>query len=81
MHAADIMGRTNLALIGPTAFGFPMRENSKILDVPLSCRPCTKDGRGRCHNPNHKACLTQIVPARVSQELQKVANRSSHVVI
>ncbi|MEZ4871174.1 MAG: glycosyltransferase family 9 protein [Bdellovibrionales bacterium] len=45
MHLADLLGIKTFALIGPTAFGFPSYPNSKVLEVPLSCRPCTKDGR------------------------------------
>src|SRR5690606_22489281 len=36
LHVADLMERPTLALIGPTAFGYPSRRNSIVLEVPVS---------------------------------------------
>jgi ADP-heptose:LPS heptosyltransferase len=72
MHAADIMGKPLIALLGPTAFGHPSRETSLTLDVPLSCRPCTKDGRGRCTNSQYKRCMIEISPAKVVEHLNRL---------
>ena len=46
MHAADLFRIPTLALIGPTAFGFPTGPTAEIFETALSCRPCTKDGTG-----------------------------------
>src|SRR5690606_23103054 len=62
MHVADLMGRPVLALIGPTAFGYPTQASSEVLEVDLPCRPCTKDGRGRCRNAVYKRCMIDITP-------------------
>ncbi len=69
MHGADQMGVRVLALIGPTAFGFPYFKNSTVLDVELDCRPCTKDGRGRCSQKVYQKCMVDITPERVAQEV------------
>lgn len=73
MHLADGLGRPTLALIGPTAFGYPTFKNAHVLEMQLSCKPCTKDGRGRCVNSEYKKCLTSITPELVATELKKLA--------
>lgn len=45
MHAADLFRIPTLALIGPTAFGFPSGPTAETLAINLPCRPCTKIGR------------------------------------
>ena len=72
LHIADLLGKPCIALIGPTAFGYPSRKTSKVVEENLSCKPCTKDGRGRCRNTTYKMCMLSIAPERVSQELAKM---------
>lgn len=60
LHAADVMGRPAIALIGPTAFGYPSQRSTQVLEKSLSCRPCSKDGRGKCHNTTFKKCMIDI---------------------
>ncbi|MBF0315243.1 MAG: glycosyltransferase family 9 protein [Oligoflexia bacterium] len=64
LHVADLLGIKGIALMGPTAFGFPSGHTLKILESPsyLPCRPCTKDGRGKCSQKTYKRCLTEITP-------------------
>jgi ADP-heptose:LPS heptosyltransferase len=66
LHVADVMGKPSIAIIGPTAFGFPTRASSVVAQVDLPCRPCTKDGRGHCTNSKYKRCLTDIKPEYVA---------------
>lgn len=73
LHVADLSARPTIALIGPTAFGYPSHKNSHVLEVQLSCKPCTKDGRGKCHNLEYKKCLNDIKPATVAQTLKHIA--------
>ena len=82
MHAADLLDRPTIALIGPTAFGYPKNQSSRVLDVPLSCRPCTKDGRGHCRNSDYKACMNRIEPERVAHAIREIMNipMSAHVI-
>jgi heptosyltransferase-2 len=70
LHIADGLGIPCMALIGPTAFGFPSHPHSKILEVDLSCRPCSKDGRGRCKQKVYQRCMVDISPQRVWEEMQ-----------
>ena len=68
LHVADQMERPTLALIGPTAFGYPSHRASKTLEVKLWCQPCSKDGRGGCKNDLYKRCLIELTPERVAEE-------------
>lgn len=72
LHAADLMAIPSLALIGPTAFGYPKRKTSRVLQTNISCRPCSKDGRGKCRQKVFQRCLVDIQPQTVCKELSKV---------
>ena len=67
LHAADIFENKAIALIGPTAFGFPSGNSTTTLEVNLPCRPCTKDGSTKCKNSIEKQCLRDISPKLVAQ--------------
>jgi ADP-heptose:LPS heptosyltransferase len=69
-HAADQLGTPIVFLTGPTAFGLPSRQTSVSLETDLWCRPCSKDGRGKCINPVYKKCLYDIKPESVLTELK-----------
>lgn len=69
LHAADLFGKPGQALIGPTAFGFPSGPSMKIMEVELSCRPCTKDGNVKCKNKVYKKCLIDITPHQVADSI------------
>lgn len=71
LHAADQLGKPAIALIGPTAFGYPARVSTRVLEVALECRPCTKDGRGRCKNAVYQKCMIDITPKLVSEALTR----------
>ncbi len=63
VHMASAMQTPLVALFGPTVeeFGFsPYRVPSQVISVPLSCRPCTHTGKGRCRNPEQHACMKRI---------------------
>ncbi|OFZ52302.1 MAG: hypothetical protein A2381_13640 [Bdellovibrionales bacterium RIFOXYB1_FULL_37_110] len=72
MHVGDYLGIPTIALIGPTAFGFPAGDNSITLEVNLKCRPCTKDGRGKCSQAVYQKCLVDITPDRVMDVLNNL---------
>ncbi len=71
LHVGEQLGRPSIALMGPAPFGFPSRLSTKILQVNLPCRPCSKHGQGPCVNPNFQQCLKDISPAQVRHELLK----------
>lgn len=72
MHAAEQMGVPCIALMGPAPFGFPSREKTKIMELDLNCRPCSKHGQGPCTNPRYHQCLAGIEPSRVAQNLMSI---------
>jgi len=72
LHVADIFQKKGVAIIGPTAFGFPTSQFIHTLTVELPCRPCSKDGRGRCRREKSATtpqCLRQILPETVERKL------------
>ena len=69
-HLSEAMGTPTLVFFGPTVreFGYaPFLKESKILETneKLTCRPCSRDGRGNCHNSDYLRCLKTISPADV----------------
>lgn len=69
MHAADLFKTKTIALIGPTAFGYPTGDTVKILEIPMKCRPCTKDGNGKCIQDVWQKCMVDITPEKVAKEV------------
>lgn len=66
-HLADLLGRPTGFIIGPSAFGYPKRSSSRIFEIELWCKPCTKDGRGKCFNAQYKKCLEDISAQKVAE--------------
>ena len=70
LHVGEQLGVPTIALMGPAPFGFPSRISStKILEVNLACRPCSKHGQGPCVNSNFHQCLVDISPMQVASEI------------
>lgn len=76
MHVAEQYGTSAIALMGPAPFGFPSRPQTKILELNLPCRPCSKHGQGPCVNPEFQKCLKDISPSVVSDVLSEVLKGS-----
>ncbi|MFR9523559.1 MAG: glycosyltransferase family 9 protein [Rikenellaceae bacterium] len=72
LHSADQFKVPALALMGPTAFGFPARESSEVIALDMKCRPCTKDGRGECKDSVYRRCMVDITPECVAQRVQSI---------
>ena len=66
IHVADVLGVPGIVLMGPTAFGFPSGKSVTVMEKELSCRPCTKDGRGRCSQIVWQKCMVEINPQQVA---------------
>jgi heptosyltransferase-2 len=67
MHMATGVGTPVVALFGPTVkpFGFfPYAAAARVLELDLSCRPCSSKGGPRCPLGHHR-CLVDIDPERV----------------
>ena len=69
-QVADLSGRKGLSLMGPTAFGFVTMGTLKTLGVDLDCRPCSKDGRGKCIQDVYQKCMVEITPERVAAQVR-----------
>lgn len=72
LHSADMFNIPTIALMGPTAFGYPIKSTSKVLSLNLKCMPCTKDGRGGCKDSKYKRCLVDITPQMVVDTILKM---------
>ena len=77
IHVADILGVPGIMLMGPTAFGFPSGESIKVMETVLDCRPCTKDGRGRCSQNVWQKCMVDIAPEQVADVAKNMLHSSS----
>ncbi len=73
LQVADIFQKDAVAIIGPTAFGFPTNKSVRVVEINLDCRPCTKDGSGVCTNIVFQKCLADISPEMVVSELYKIS--------
>ena len=77
LHVADILGKNALSLMGPTAFGFTKSPLISTLQIDLSCRPCSKDGRGSCSQDIYQKCMIQITPELVVDEVHRQGRENS----
>lgn len=71
LHIGEQLGKRTLALMGPAPFGFPSRPTTKILELKLACRPCSKHGQGPCINDKLQRCLVDILPEQVAKEMKQ----------
>lgn len=69
LHVAEQLGVPAIAMMGPAPFGFPSRERTRILEIPLNCRPCSKHGQGPCVNEKFHRCMVDLTPDLVSKTL------------
>ena len=71
-HIAEAFNIPSLVIFGPThkdlGFG-TYRENSKVIDVDLWCRPCSGTGKKKCFR-KEQYCMSLISPDRVMQEIK-----------
>ncbi|MFI3267430.1 MAG: glycosyltransferase family 9 protein [Rikenellaceae bacterium] len=74
LHSADMFKIPTIALMGPSAFGYPANKSSVVLSLDLKCMPCTKDGRGKCKDKKYKRCLEDITPKMVSDKVIEMIN-------
>lgn len=70
LHVAEQLGIACIALMGPAPFGFPSRAKTKIMQIDLPCRPCSKHGQGPCVNKKFHQCLVDITPAIVASQVR-----------
>jgi len=71
LHAADLFHTSGIALMGPTAFGYPTGKQITVLEKSLPCRPCTKDGHGKCSQTIWQKCMVDITPEDVARQVKQ----------
>ena len=75
VHFAEAMGTPALSIFGPTVkeFGYgAFLEHSKVIEVNLPCRPCSRNGKGKCTNKIQRQCLRDIPVERLMQAAMNV---------
>jgi heptosyltransferase-2 len=73
MHMATAVGTPVVALFGPTVrpFGFfPYSSRAQVVELGLSCRPCSSKGGPQCPLGHHR-CLVDIAPVTVCEALRR----------
>ncbi len=71
MHAADLFRTPALAIMGPSAFGYPSGDSVEVMEVDLPCRPCSKDGSGKCKQKVYQQCMVDVTSQRIAQRVQE----------
>lgn len=67
LHLSEMAGTPVVALFGPTVeeFGyFPRMKESKVVELDLECRPCSRNGSRPCHIDTFE-CMKDIRPSMV----------------
>ena len=63
VHFSEAVGTPALAIFGPTVpqFGYgPFLPNSELIEHPVGCRPCSRNGKGDCKNQQGQVCMEEI---------------------
>lgn len=69
LHAADQLGTPAIAIFGPTALNYPSRSSSIIAETThLPCKPCSKDGSGKCKQKVFRQCLVDLTPNLIAKK-------------
>jgi len=74
LHLAEAVGTPVVAFFGPTVreFGYyPRLARSRVLEVALPCRPCSRNGARQCPYGTTE-CLTAIGPSVALEALAEV---------
>ena len=74
LHISEAAGTPVMAFYGPTVrqFGyFPQLPESRVMEVEMDCRPCSRNGKKTCHRGD-LACLRHINPEQASQALTQM---------
>jgi len=72
MHVAEAVGTDVVGIMGPTSYEFgcyPYRGGSRVVELDMWCRPCSKNGKGPCIRGGKRPCLNNITPDMVFEEV------------
>ncbi len=73
MHVAEAVGSDVIGIMGPTSYEFgcyPYRPSSRVVELDMWCRPCSKNGKGPCVRWGKRPCLNNISPDMVFEEVK-----------
>ncbi len=79
MHLASALGIPVVAIFGPTTreLGFfPLGEKSTVVELDLSCRPCSLHGGDACPL-GHFKCMKDLSPEMVLKECEKFLTKKT----
>jgi heptosyltransferase-2 len=79
LHISNAVKTDVIAIFGPTVkeLGFyPFRENDKVIEVDLDCRPCGTHGGKKCPLDHHH-CMKWITPEIVFKEVMDHLQKQS----
>lgn len=68
LHVADAVGVPSVAILGPTSAEMgcePFQPRSRLAEVDLWCRPCSKNGEAPCIR-SERFCLSRVTVDRVT---------------
>jgi ADP-heptose:LPS heptosyltransferase len=71
-HFAEALKVPSLMIMGPTEKGLgypPVNPSSRVVELDMFCRPCSKNGQFCYRFWESRACLKNISPDRVSENL------------
>ncbi len=78
-HLSEAVGTPAITIFGPTVkeFGYaPFLKDSRLIDISLPCRPCSRNGKGNCKNPIERQCLYDITVDLVFEQAFNVLKLS-----
>ncbi len=81
LHVADLCGVHGLSLQGPTAFGFTTHPHIETVEVNLPCRPCSKDGSGKCTQVIYQKCMVDIKPEFIVHKTINFFHSKNHKLV
>ncbi len=79
MHMATALRVPVVTVFGPTVqeFGFyPFQARSRVLSVPLPCRPCSTKGLQRCPRGHHD-CMQRVAVEQVVEAAEAMWERGA----
>lgn len=78
MHVSEAVGTDVITIMGSTSsdLGFaPYREKSRVIELDMWCRPCSKNGKGFCLRKGKRPCLTKITVSDVVKLVKDYFNK------
>ncbi|MFH1223073.1 MAG: glycosyltransferase family 9 protein [Pseudomonadota bacterium] len=78
MHVAEAVEVDVVSIMGPTSYEFgcyPHRPKSRVVEIDMWCRPCSKNGQGVCIRSGKRPCLNDVTPEMVLDKVMDSCRR------